>query len=121
MIIGRQSRSPGGVAAGTCLARGIPVRRASALGILTNDVAARATRAKEIKQLYALRSQVVHAGGGPVVWAQARSTQNLAEELFWRVLYNVDLSIEHAQFIKQLSFASYGSPWPPAAKDGGTT
>lgn len=85
----------------------------NAAAILTADVVARAARAKEIKQLYALRSQVVHAGGRPVVWAQARSAQNLAEELFWRVLPSVDLSIRHASFIEQLSFASYGTPWPP--------
>jgi hypothetical protein len=85
----------------------------NAAAILTDDVAARAARAREIKQLYTLRSQVVHAGGRPVVWAQARSAQNLAEELFWRVLPSVDLSIKHADFINQLSFASYGSPWPP--------
>lgn len=89
----------------------------NAATILTDDVAARANTAKDIRKLYDLRSSVVHAGSRPVAWTQANLAQNLAEELFWKVLPNADLSLKHADFIAQLSFASYGSPWPPRAPE----
>jgi hypothetical protein len=85
----------------------------NAAAILTADVAARARTAKEIRQLYGLRSSVVHTGSRPVAWPQAQLAQKLAKDLFWIVLQKVDLSIKHINFIDQLSFASYGSPWPP--------
>lgn len=88
----------------------------NAAAILTEDVAARANTAKDIMRLYELRSLVVHARSRPVAWTQANLAQNFAEELFWRVLPNADLSLKHADFIAQLSFASYGSPWPPHEK-----
>jgi hypothetical protein len=52
-----------------------------------------------------------------VAWTQANLAQNFAEEMFWKVLPNADLSLKHADFIAQLSFASYGSPWPPRAPE----
>lgn len=85
----------------------------NAAAILTADVAARARTAKEIRQLYGLRSSVVHTSSRPVAWPQAQLAQKLAGDLFWIVLQKVDLSIKHINFIDQLSFASYGSPWPP--------
>lgn len=87
----------------------------NAAAILTDDVAARANTAREIRRLYELRSMVVHTGGRPVAWTQAKLAQNLAEKLFSRVLHKIDLSLSYSAFIGQLSFASYGSPWPPRA------
>jgi Apea-like HEPN len=81
--------------------------------ILTNDVADRAKTAKDVRKLYELRSSIVHAGGRPIAWTHTNFAQNIAEDLFWRVLPSVDLSIKHSDFTDQLSFASYGSPWPP--------
>jgi hypothetical protein len=52
-----------------------------------------------------------------VAWTQANLAQNFAEEMFWKVLPNADLSLKHADFIAPLSFASYGSPWPPRAPE----
>jgi Apea-like HEPN len=85
----------------------------NAATILTEDVADRFKTAKDIIGLYGLRSLVVHAGSRPVAWTHANFAQNLAEELFWRVLLTADLSLTHQAFIEQLSAASYGSPWPP--------
>jgi hypothetical protein len=84
----------------------------NAATILTEDVAARANTARKIRKLYELRSSIVHTGNRPVPWTQTNLAQNLAEDLFWRVLPNADLSSKHDDFIEQLSFASYGSPWP---------
>ena len=81
--------------------------------IITDDVAVRAKISKDIIDLYDFRSQVVHAGSRPVSWTQSNFAQDLAEDLFWRVLPAVNLSMEYTAFLKQLSFASYGSPWPP--------
>jgi hypothetical protein len=88
----------------------------NAAAILTEDVAARAKTAKDIIKLYEFRSSIVHAGSRPVAWTHANVAQNLAEDLFWRVLPSADLSLKYQDFIDQLSFASYGSPWPPHEK-----
>ena len=88
----------------------------NAATILTQDVAERFETAKDIIGLYDLRSSVVHAGSCPVAWTHANFAQNLAEELFWRVLLTADLSLKHQDFITQLSVASYGSAWPQPDK-----
>jgi Apea-like HEPN len=87
-----------------------------AAAILTDDAAARANTAQHIRELYELRSAVVHAGSRPVAWTQAKQAQNLAEHLFSRVLHRADLSIKYTDFAAQLSVASYGSPWPQPDK-----
>jgi hypothetical protein len=95
-----------------------------AAAILTDDAAARANTAPHIRELYELRSAVVHAGSRPVAWTQAKQAQNLAEHLFSRVLHGADLSIKYTDFAAQLSVASYGSPWSPPDKtstDGAET
>lgn len=84
-----------------------------AAAILTDDPTARFNTAALISSLYGFRSTVVHKGGRPVAWTQAKQAQSIAEHLFSRVLHRVDLSMKFADFAAQLSVASYGSPWPP--------
>jgi Apea-like HEPN len=87
-----------------------------AAAILTDDAVARANTAQHIRELYELRSRVVHTGSRPVAWTQAKQAQNLAEHLFSRVLHRAKLSIKYTDFAEQLSVASYGSPWPQPDK-----
>jgi Apea-like HEPN len=84
----------------------------NAAAILTPDISARVKTAKKIRELYDLRSSVVHRGSRPVSSPQTQITQKIAEDLFWLVLNRVDLSMKHSAFNEQLSVASYGSPWP---------
>lgn len=88
--------------------------------LLTDDNAARAELATDIKKLYALRSGLVHAGSRGVLWNNANTTEYLAEAVFHRVLADADLSMSHATFLNGLSQATYGLPWPstPAESQG---
>jgi hypothetical protein len=81
--------------------------------ILTDDPATRQKIAASMSGLYDFRSAVVHRGGRPVAWTQVKQLQSMAEHLFSRVIHRVDLSTPYTEFTKQLSVASYGSPWPP--------
>lgn len=79
--------------------------------IVTNDNSTRAAVAANIKSLYGIRSSLVHAGARSVLHANANQAQALAENLFMRVLDNVDLGSRHSAFVQELADASYGSPW----------
>jgi Apea-like HEPN len=81
--------------------------------ILTDDTAARQKIASSISGLYDFRSTVVHRGGRPVAWTQVKQVQSIAEHLFSRVIHRVNLLTPYTEFTKQLSVASYGSPWEP--------
>jgi hypothetical protein len=82
--------------------------------LLTNDNAARAEVAKDLKNLYSLRSSLVHAGNRSILWSGANGAQVLAEGLFHLVLEKADLKMRHESFSNELAAASYGTPWPPA-------
>jgi hypothetical protein len=60
-----------------------------------------------------LTATVVHRGGRPVAWTQVKQVQSIAEHLFSRVIHRVNLLTPYTEFTKQLSVASYGSPWEP--------
>jgi hypothetical protein len=87
----------------------------NAATIWSADIATRVKMSKDIRQLYGLRSKIVHAGNRPVLWSNADAAQQIAEGLFWYVLRRADLSMKHQTFIEELTIASYGSPWPPSA------
>jgi hypothetical protein len=87
----------------------------NAATIWSADIATRVKISKDIRQLYGLRSKIVHAGNRPVLWGNADAAQQIAEGLFWFVLRRADLSMKHQTFIEELTIASYGSPWPPPA------
>lgn len=80
--------------------------------LLTNDNAARAVVAGDVKKLYTFRSTLVHAGNRSVLWSGANGAQVLAERLFSEVLEKADLSVKHDRFCTDLAAASYGTAWP---------
>ena len=66
--------------------------------------------AKTIRQLYGLRSSLVHTGKRGVVDKDANTIQYIADLLFCKVWNDVDLSMKHSRFVEVLSKASYGLP-----------
>ncbi len=80
--------------------------------LLTNDNTTRAEVAGDIKNLYNLRSSLVHAGNRSILWSGANGAQALAESMFSVVLEKADLKITHENFCSTLAAASYGVAWP---------
>ncbi|MCA1396117.1 HEPN domain-containing protein [Bradyrhizobium sp. BRP56] len=80
--------------------------------LLTDDNAVRPKAATNIKQLYSLRSSLVHAGNRSMLWSATNGAQALAEQMFYVVLDKADLKMTHANFCDDLAAASYGVPWP---------
>lgn len=80
--------------------------------LLTNDNAARAEVANDVKKLYNFRSSLVHAGTRSVLWSGANDAQVVAETLFSVVLEKADLKVKHETFCRELAAASYGVAWP---------
>lgn len=89
----------------------------NAATILDNEPRNRLQNAKLVKDLYAARSALVHAGARGVTRRQANTIENVAELVCWRVLDQVDLNTSVQAFQKELSDASYGLPWG-GDKDG---
>jgi hypothetical protein len=87
--------------------------------ILSADIATRISIIKNVRQLYGLRSRIVHLGNRPVLWGNADAAQRLADSLFWFVFRRADLSMKHKEFSEELINASYGTPWPPPDQTGG--
>ena len=85
-----------------------------AAAMLWDDAANRASGAKQIRDLYAARSALVHAGARKVSKSNADTAQWLAEMLFWQTLNKVPLDRKLTAFHDELAVASYGSAWPPA-------
>jgi hypothetical protein len=80
--------------------------------VLAQAPADRVVIAKNVKDLYGLRSGLVHTGKRSVSKAQADAVQALAEALYIRVMDNVDLTFKQATLYERLGEASYGGPWP---------
>lgn len=68
--------------------------------------------AAQIKNLYAARSALVHAGKRNVSKSDADTVQLYTEVLYIRILECVDLGSDFQKLNEALSDASYGSPWP---------
>ena len=88
--------------------------------IWTSDVEARAVVFNQIKALYGLRSQIVHAGGREVLWQEVNRLQIYSEQLVQIVLTYCPLDMRHDQFVSSLSRASHGLPWEYAPVAKGT-
>jgi len=84
----------------------------SAAVILSNDVAVRAEVAKNIKDLYAYRSGVVHSGKRGVTGVSVNTAQELIESVFVKVLQSGQLSQSFQKFLADVSRCTYGLPWP---------
>jgi hypothetical protein len=79
--------------------------------ILTNDANGRLEVATHLKQLYAHRSALVHAGQRTVSNSDVVEIQAISESIFRKVLHKVDLKQLAKVFHKELGDASYGLPW----------
>lgn len=76
--------------------------------LLNDNNKARFQISKTIKELYGLRSSLVHTGKRGVHDQDANTVQYIAELLFSEVWTSVDLSTKHGNFVEALGKASYG-------------
>lgn len=76
--------------------------------LLSDNNEERQVVATHIRKLYGLRSALVHAGVRGAFDIDANSTQQVAERLYLRVWYDIELSLNHQEFSSILNKASYG-------------
>ncbi len=76
--------------------------------LLSDDNIGRQSIATNIKQLYGLRSALVHTGSRRTFDIDSNSAQQIAELIFLRVWNDVDLSMSQVAFSAILAKASYG-------------
>ena len=76
--------------------------------LLTDENEQRQQIATNIKQLYGVRSALVHTGTRGAFDIDANSAQQVAELLYFRVWNDIDLSITHQEFSGILGKASFG-------------
>nr|WP_128081123.1 HEPN domain-containing protein [Acetobacter persici] len=85
----------------------------SAACILTDLPAQRADYAKKIKELYSIRSKLVHAGQRDMSREEGMKIESLVRDICRRVLQYVDPATKLQDFHKALHNSSYGTPWMP--------
>lgn len=85
--------------------------------ILADAPDVRANAAKQVRDLYGVRSALVHRGSRNVTRTDADTTQMLVETLYRRVLEEADLKQTFDQFFAVLSHSTYGGIWPPPSPD----
>jgi hypothetical protein len=76
--------------------------------LLSDDNAIRQSVAVDVKQLYGIRSALVHTGSRGVFDIDSNSVQQIAERIFMRIWDDFDLSLGHQEFSNVLKTASYG-------------
>jgi hypothetical protein len=81
--------------------------------IMSDDPRKRALLAKELQDLYGLRSKLVHTGKRNISLAEAARSQELLETLYQAVLQKVKISDKFETFSRTLADASFGLPWLP--------
>jgi len=79
-----------------------------AAAVLSDDNLKRSLIAKDIRDLYSLRSKLVHTGRRGVYNRDSNTIQYIAELLFQNVWDRIDLAMNHDSFVNTLSKASYG-------------
>jgi hypothetical protein len=77
----------------------------------TNDISGRIKISQKIRNLYATRSALVHAGSRSVTYEGAAEIHEIAETVFFAVWDSTDLKMSHKCFCEKLSEASYGLPF----------
>ena len=80
--------------------------------ILARKLQFRASIAKEMAELYATRSELVHAGERKVSEEESLALQIRSELVFYNVLKKIDMSKRLDDFHNELKVASYGVLWP---------
>jgi hypothetical protein len=86
--------------------------------ILTDNMKARGKYANVMKDLYSIRSDLVHRGRRNFALSQTDRVQGIAEGLYERVLRSRDMKMSFDAFSSALAEASYGTAWkgrPPDA------
>ena len=83
--------------------------------IYVQEVKSRIVVYNQIRNLYALRSSVVHGGRREVLWQDVNALQTYVETVFWLVLHRCDLSMRQEAFEQSLRDASHGLRWEFAA------
>lgn len=94
-------------------------RRAAYLA--SQEKGARERIATMTKQLYVVRSNLVHRGNRSVSQADVGKLESLADIVYLSALMNIDLTKPFSDFENAIENASYGYPWPdpslePSAK-----
>jgi hypothetical protein len=69
--------------------------------------------AAKLRQLYAVRSSLVHGGYRKVSFADAAHLQRIVEQIYWIVLNKVKLGTEVSELYNSIASASYGAVWQP--------
>lgn len=83
----------------------------SAASILSDDPLERIKIAKDMRDLYAKRSALVHRGLRGVSRGDVNRLQVIAESLFWRVVDRIDLRRTYADFDSSLMESGFGTEW----------
>lgn len=86
--------------------------------IISKSPKSREPTYREVRELYGLRSHLVHRGKRTVHWLNANNIQSICENIQWVVWTNVDFAIKHRDLLAELKFASHGTEWPPAKEAG---
>jgi hypothetical protein len=69
--------------------------------------------AAKLRQLYAVRSSLVHGGYRKVSFADAAQLQKIVENIYWIVMNKAKIKISSSTFHESVASASYGAPWQP--------
>lgn len=78
----------------------------------TDDCVDRTRISAKLRDLYKIRSALVHTGKRAASSFNVVEVQQIVEELFWSVLDADVIQERHQTFCDELSVASYGMPWP---------
>ncbi|BBC74350.1 conserved hypothetical protein [Altererythrobacter sp. B11] len=77
--------------------------------LLSDEHEKREAIARDVKNLYGIRSALVHAGKRGAYDIDCNSAQLITELLYARIWSDIDLSISHRTLLDELGRASYGS------------
>lgn len=77
----------------------------------TNEIEERLRVSRDIKNLYKLRSQLVHGGNRDIIWGNVNYLQKITEHIFMRVVNDIELTQTYKNFCNDLKNCSYGLPY----------
>lgn len=80
--------------------------------VLARTVSDRQSVAKMFKDVYSVRSKIVHNGRREITETQANTALALVQMVVEKIIESVDLTIRAETFISELVSASYGDVWP---------
>lgn len=80
--------------------------------VLTSDLDGRIRNSNKIRNLYNVRSEIVHQGRRTATSGDVDGVEQFAEYTLAFILQIVDLKQNHGTFLSELKKASYGHKWP---------